>query len=322
MVVMAALVAGVLPASAAPAERSVQRCGGSVQAAPQGRWIREALDRSNDVDWFRIQVPASAAGELVHVILGGLPANYRLDVFAGCDERLDSSNRSGRRYEEVLLAAPEGPLWVRVRRGADGASSPKRYALRIAHYPSGVQQMTQLVDKSNRSLRVTGEVINTLPASRENVVVRVLHEVRPPGADRAFLVDRVVIDRLAPGQSKAFKVTRRLPRHHHRSVVRVSAGEAATAPVAPLAVVGAKGRTKSGRTVFSGEVVNRTDDVVDRPIVRLVRYDGRARPVEAEYLRMGEPMAPGERRTFAFDIPAMRGTQRSILAAEGLASLE
>ena len=322
MAVLATLVAAALPAGAAPAERSVQRCGRSVVAAPQNRWIRESLDSPRDVDWYRFNVPAAAAGDLVHVILGGLPANYRLDVFAGCDERLDYSNRRGRRYEEVLFSAPEGPLWVRVRRGVDGASSRRTYALRFKHYPSGVRQMTQVVDRSDRTLRVTGEIINTLPDSRANVVVRVLHEVRAPGADPAFLVDRVVIDRLASGQRKAFKVTRRVPRHYHRSVVRVSDGRQATRLAAPLDINGAEAVTKERRTVFSGDIVNRTDGVVERPLVRLVRYDRRARAVESEYLQMGDPMEPGERRSFVFDIPAMRGMQRNILAAEGLESVE
>lgn len=312
------MMASLLPAAAAPTQYSSDRCGRAPRGpAPQGVYLREAIERAGDVDWYRFDVPRASARNVAQVVAGALPADYRLDVFSDCNTRIAGSNQAGRRYEEVILRPAAGPLWVRVR-GVGSNHSAAKYRLRMKLLDDGVQLLSRRARVSDGTLRVTGDVVNTSRPSRSDVVVRVVHVVQPPGGDRTLIVDRFTVDRLGPNQRKAFKVSRRLPRHYVRSRISVSQGTVAQGVAAPLTVTDLRARVRGDEVVFRGKIVNRNAYAVSAPQVRLIRFDSLARPIDAETRRFTGTLAPGESRSFVFTVPHLRGVQRNELGAEGM----
>ena len=116
-----------LPAAAAVDAPS--RCGQIGSATPVGQWVSGTIDSATDVDWYRFAMPEHAN---VQLLLGGLPANYRMDVYRQCGDTAGRHFRDyqpGTQFEELILStstAPFVPAYVRIS-GVSGASSAEPY---------------------------------------------------------------------------------------------------------------------------------------------------------------------------------------------------
>jgi hypothetical protein len=151
-----------LPAAAAVDAPS--RCGQIGSATPVGGWVSGTIDSATDVDWYRFALPEHAN---VQLLLGGLPANYRMDVYRQCGDTAGRHFRDyqpGTRFEELILStstAPFVPAYVRIS-GVSGASSAEPYQLRAKVVPAGglsVLSSRTFVEAGER--HIVGEVLTT-----------------------------------------------------------------------------------------------------------------------------------------------------------------
>ena len=62
----------------------------SALVPPRSASKRRAATSGNEAGWARI-------------VLGGLPANYRLDLYSACGTRIASSNYTKKKFEETYL---------------------------------------------------------------------------------------------------------------------------------------------------------------------------------------------------------------------------
>ena len=147
-------------AGAPPADRP-DTLAGARTATPvaNARWVRERIASSTDQDWYRFDVPR--AGQVM-ASLGGLPANYSLDVYDDTGRRVGGSNVSGRQFERVLWKAPAaGTYFARVD-SAGAFDTSKTYALRFDVLRKGLAVLTTTAFRmTNRHASVTAEIRNT-----------------------------------------------------------------------------------------------------------------------------------------------------------------
>jgi hypothetical protein len=94
--------------------------------------------------------------------LGGLPANYSLDVYDSAGRRVGGSNVSGRRFERVLWTAPAaGTYFARVD-SAGAFHTSKTYALRFEVLRKGLAVLSQTSFRmGNGHASVSAEIRNT-----------------------------------------------------------------------------------------------------------------------------------------------------------------
>ena len=151
-----------LPAAAAVDAPS--RCGQIGSATPVGQWVSGTIDSATDVDWYRFALPEHAN---VQLLLGGLPANYRMDVYRHCGDTDGfhfHSYQPGTQFEELILStsfAPYVPAYVRisgcvgrVQRRSRTSCGPKSYRPRLS-----VLSSRTFVEPDGR--HIVGEVLTT-----------------------------------------------------------------------------------------------------------------------------------------------------------------
>jgi PKD repeat protein/glucose/arabinose dehydrogenase len=145
-------------------------CAGAGPASPLNTWVRETLPDPADVDWFRF---TTSSGRYARIVLGNLPADYRLDLFAaGCGSTpLASSNRAGTQYEEIYRYLTAGTYNVRVS-SAGGGSSTSLYALRFTSLAEGLTLLSYQtwVDASGHR-KFAGDILNNTTSRRTLVKV-------------------------------------------------------------------------------------------------------------------------------------------------------
>ena len=143
VIALAATAFGVAGSAAgAPPPDRPNTLAGARTATPvaNATWVRERIATSTDQDWYRFDVPR--AGQVM-ANLGGLPANYSLDVYDATGARIGGSNASGRQFERVLWKAPAaGTYFARVD-SAGAYSTAKTYALRFDVLRNGLAVLTQ-----------------------------------------------------------------------------------------------------------------------------------------------------------------------------------
>jgi hypothetical protein len=157
---LAGVVYGVAGSAAAATDRP-NSLAGARGAAPvaNATWVREKIGTATDQDWFRFDVPR--AGQVM-ANLGGLPANYSLDIYDSAGHRVRGSNASGRQFERVLWSAPAaGTYFARVdSAGAFNASTT--YALRFEVLRKGLAVLSQTSFRmGNGHASVSAEIRNT-----------------------------------------------------------------------------------------------------------------------------------------------------------------
>lgn len=323
--VLAALVLASLgmPAAAAAADAP-----GSCAAATSNRvpntWLSDTIASSTDVDWFRFTLTTTTRAQ---VILGALPADYDLRVYAGCSTLLAQSTRSGRQFEEIYRSFAPGTYRVRVS-GFEGASSSSPYSLRFRTLARGIRILssTTWVDTSGR-VHVAGEVLNNTAESRRWIQIDATLQNASGGTlGRAVAYSDVPV--LAPWSRSSFEVVATAPAGFSRASLRVctpsstgtcAPGQVTTAPLAGLVVTAGQAYVDSlGRQHYPGTVRNGNAATVSGIRASVTAYDalGNVRAVGAG------PTSPDTLATTtvaSYDLTASGGTgfNRSVTVASG-----
>lgn len=152
-----AALAALLPAGVASAAApDVPGAPAQVTASsPQGRWLSGDLSSAKDVDAFRF---TTTAARWTRVLLGDLPADYRLTLLDARGRVVRTSDRPGRQAEEVYVELPAGTWFVRVdavRGKAAGA-----YSVSFTGLPDGLRLLSHRAVKHPTAGEIVVEVLN------------------------------------------------------------------------------------------------------------------------------------------------------------------
>lgn len=326
-VLLALAVAVTISGPAAAADEDGEGSAGRCDAAPvmdaTGATLRGRLGTEGDVDWYRFEVLAPPVGgeRLVRLLLGRLPADYRLDVYDDCGKRLAGSDRSGRQFEEVSLHRPASVLAVRVSSRSD-ASSTKPYELQYDTYGPGMVIGRLLLRAGDERLSVGTLVINNTDSPRRDIVVRFRHARRCGRSCVSFdgPVHRMTVARLAPGQTVPVVLRRALPDRYAGTRVEVeSAAVDAGLRVRPLPVWVPTTQVRDGRRTYGGVVENPSGGRVHDVLVTVAAYDRRGRVRDAATVAVADEMSTSDRVPFQIERRRRRGEAHHRITADGLA---
>jgi hypothetical protein len=273
------VVSSLLVAACTPTESKSDRpdsfdAAEKARPSTQGQWLRERLSKTDDEDWYRFDVVR--AGQHL-VTLGGLPANYDLELYSASGSRLDASTRSGTTYEDFYRALRPGTYYARVV--AAGKTRAKgTYALQFRRLPDTVHVLTRRVRRQGRAIDVHGLLLNNTGQWRNVQQLTLLYVARsgavlgrtsaslhvrgpvPPYRSMPFGVAAAAVP--AGTASYGFEVATTItsaPAPDPRTSLEVSAPADASLP-------------DVGR-VYSGTVTNVGTAPVSGGLVFVVRYD-------------------------------------------------
>jgi hypothetical protein len=134
-----------------------------VSASPTGSWIAGTIASAADVDWYRFSLPGHRS---VQYLLGGLPADYRMDVYRQCGDAQAfhyHDYQPGTQFEELILPTysdPYMPVYVRIS-SASGVASSEPYGLRARIVPNGLTIMSSNSFREAAQRHIVGEVYTT-----------------------------------------------------------------------------------------------------------------------------------------------------------------
>jgi hypothetical protein len=323
-VVLAALVTVAAAATAPPsaAQPAADRCAEAPVSDASTATIDEALVAPGDIDWYRFKIvgPAGGPSRLVRIVLGRLPANYRIDVYDDCGERLTGSDRAGRQYEDLFVQSEPGVLAVRVSSRKD-ASSTRPYQLHYDAYGPGIVVSRLLLRARDGRLTVGTQIINNTGTSRRNVVVRLRHAQRCGSgcADPDGPVDTVRIRRLAPNQVLPVALHRATPPRYAGTRVTVASWQTdAGLEVRPLPVWVPTTTVRDGERVHGGVVENPTGGRVHDVRVTVASFDDRGRVLDAATVKVADDMSTADRVAFEIRRPLTGGATRHRVTADGV----
>ena len=137
-------------------------------AAPAGSWLNEKIDTPGDVDWFQYTVPSTG---YALIIVGGLDADLRLDLYSSCTHLVASSQHGGTVFEGLYARLPAGTYRVKVS-GIGGAVSSNPYSLRFRTLTERVQVESRSSWIAAGRLTIVGAVLNNTSAYKRSVTVR------------------------------------------------------------------------------------------------------------------------------------------------------
>lgn len=269
-------------------------------ASPNGTWLRERLGSADDRDWFRFTV---AQDQRVLVTLGHLPADYRLAVFDAAGHKVASSDRSGRKFEQLYLRLSSGDNFVRV--APSGSVNPDaNYRLQFRPLPDAVVFAEQKGSLGNQGFEVRGELLNntghrvsvqrlrvTFLDSSGDKVGTTDEGIRPgPVAARArveFEIERSAVN--VPADAVRYRL----------SVAAVNTDDAVQRGVrmSPDPV----DQVSPGLRVYSGTVKNTSNHTITNIYPTVIEYDSLGRANSIGY-GLVKTLAPGQSKHYSFSI--------------------
>ena len=137
-------------------------------AAPAGSWLNEKIDTPGDVDWFQYTVPRTG---YALIILGGLDADLRLDLYSSCTTLVASSQHGGTVFEGLYARLAAGTYRVKVS-AIGGAVSSNPYSLRFRPLAERVQLESRSSWVAAGRLTIVGVVLNNTSTYKRSVTVR------------------------------------------------------------------------------------------------------------------------------------------------------
>jgi hypothetical protein len=142
-------------------------CRGAATQTSLGGWWSGTIGTATDEDWYRFTLKSTAT---VQITLGDLPVDGRLELWEGCSVAIETSDRSGLSYEEILRSLPAGTYSVRVL--GHGAFDPTaHYSLRVRPIGGSTAILSSRTTLIGGDLRIVGEVLDNSRDHRGPIVV-------------------------------------------------------------------------------------------------------------------------------------------------------
>ncbi len=267
-----------MPVTAAAAD-APGGCSTSAPARTKNVWLSETIGTPTDVDWYRFTV---ARGTRAIVTLGNLPADYELRVFRSCSTLIQSSNRSGRQFEEAYAYLPAGTYFARVS-GVAGATSTIAYALQFRPLAWGlpILSSTTWTDGSGR-LHVAGEVLNNTAEPRRWIQVDA-SLLNADGTTIGSALGYTDMPTLEPWSRSPFEIVTGKPTGYARTTLRIctpegtggcASGQATAVPSGGLAVSAAPSFVDSaGQAHYPGTIRNDRSTTARQVLAHVTVYD-------------------------------------------------
>lgn len=258
-------------------------------ASPLSKWSKETIGTAGDVDWFRF---VTSDARYVQVVLGSLPANYQVELFADCRTRIAGMNRPGMQFEEIIRSLGRGDYFVRVA-GVKGASGSTPYALRFRPLARGVSALSYSTWVADGYLYVAGEVFNSTKDPRQFLEVNVtLYD----SANRIVGHDFTYAEDAGPRGRSPFKIIASVPNGYHHLKLRVDSGSVTAPLVGKLAHTVGVSRVDYGCRAFPGEVRNDNSFTARFVQVDVLLYDANGGVVNTDFsFTSPDSLRPGQR---------------------------
>ena len=147
-------------------------CAGAAFRTPSGQWTNGLFGTAGDVDWVRFKV--TTAG-WYRMLLGSLPVDGTLALYAGCSTLVATSAQAGLHWEELIRSLAPGTYAIRMS-NASGVSSATNYHWLLQALPAGAALLSsQAAPAPSGSVRLVGEVLNTSSTTRAITVTARLY---------------------------------------------------------------------------------------------------------------------------------------------------
>jgi glucose/arabinose dehydrogenase len=227
-------------------------CTTATVAAPQRAWLHQALG-TGEAHWYRF---ATTSAHYSRIVLGGLPENYRLDLYTSCTSSpIATSDRVGRHYEEIYRSLAAGTYYVRVS-SSGGATSPTAYGLRFTPLKEGVQVLStqSWLDSAGR-VHVAGDILNNTSSRRTGMRITARYYNASNtliGSSAAYTMVQIVGARTRV----PFHVVSTAPAGYHHFALAISAQTTTASGVGRLTVSAAAPSLRGGALHFAGTVRN------------------------------------------------------------------
>ena len=256
-------------------------CTAVTTTSAKNTWLSGTIDTTTDVDWYRFSLRSE---KRVLLTLGGLPADYDLDLYGGCRTLLASSHRSDQKFDEIYRRLPAGTYRVRVA-GFLGVHSTTPYALRLRTLSWGVPILSSVTwTDASGYVHVAGEVLNNTAAYRRWIQIDA--SFRSAGGT---ILSRTTgypkIGTLAPWSRAPFEIVAKEPAGYASTTLTVctptaaggcAPGEVAPSPLAGLSIVGSASQLDpSGTLHLTGSVLNRGGSTAHLVRAVVTLYDTR-----------------------------------------------
>jgi glucose/arabinose dehydrogenase/PKD repeat protein len=239
-----------------------------------GAWTSGAFGSPNDIDWIRFSVPTAG---WYRVLLGSLPVNGVLSLYAGCSTLLQTSNAGGTHWEEVITHLNAGTHALKLS-SVGGASSASSYQWLVKPM-SGTVPLLAASYAPSSAIRLVGDVFNTSSTPRSVTVTAKLY------SSSGKLLKTVAVHPLVPvlgghGRSSfVVSTTRPTGFAYVRWTVSSTAASRATRTLATTGVSG----TDSGGGVWTiaGSVKNTSTTTASSVLALVTIHDALGTPINA-----------------------------------------
>lgn len=316
---------GLLSATAQAAGDRPDTFSAAKQASvsPSSKWLREKLSSPTDKDWYRFTM---SKNRRVLVTLGHLPADYQLRVYNATGHLVATSDRSGRKFEELYLPLSAGDNFVRVAAPSGTVKPDAAYRVQFRPLANAVVVAEQKGKIDAQGLDLRGELLNN--TSNRVTIQRVRVIYLDKNGDKVGTTD----EGIRPGP---VGVHRRVEFEIERTAVEVPSGATAYR-VTTLAKVttdpvqrGVKMNpdpaesVTSNQRVYSGVVTNTTNHTITDIYPTVIEYNSLGRANAIGY-GLVKTLAPGAQKKYSIamggsDIPVPNAVRQYPTIVNGLA---
>jgi hypothetical protein len=295
----------------------------SAAASTNSTWLRERLGSADDKDWYRF---TTSKDRRVLVTLGHLPADYQLRVYNASGHLAASSDRAGRKFEQVYVSLSAGDNFVRVTASGDTVNPDRNYWVKFRPLANAVVVAEQKGSIDAQGFEARGELLNN---TNTRVTIQRLRVVFfNKDGDKVGTTD----EGIRPGSVGKH---RRVEFEIERDAVKVPAGartyrirataEATDEPVQrgikmdPAPVQSAT----SNQRVYSGVLTNTTDHTITDIYPTVIEYDSLGRANAIGY-GLVKTLAAGAEKKYSLaiggaDVPVPNATRQYPTIVNGLA---
>jgi hypothetical protein len=317
--------AGLLsgPAQAAGDRPDTFSAAKQAAASANGVWLKERLSSAGDKDWFRF---TTSTDRRVLVTLGHLPADYKLRVYDASGDFVQSSDRSGRKFEQLYLRLSAGDNFVRVSASGDTVKPDRNYWVQFRPLANAVVVAEQKGSIDAQGFEARGELLNN---TANNVTIQ---RLRVAFLDKDGNKVGTTDEGIRPGPVAAH---RRVEFEIERDAVKVPAGATsyritAAAEATDEAVQrGVKmspapvENATSNQRVYSGVVSNTTDHTITDIYPTVIEYDSLGRANAIGY-GLVKTLSAGAEKKYSLsiggaDVPVPNATRQYPTIVNGLA---